>query len=166
MRKTTLAPAIALGGLFSLAAATSAYAQCTAISVVPTTINTAGHYCLTKNLSYKQNAGDAISILANDVVLDLGGYKLDNMKAARSTSAVGIAVFERRNVTIRNGVVRGFNYGILFGAMIPQNNEGALVEDVELDSNTAYGIDVSAHAPVVRRNRVISTGAGNPAANF
>ncbi len=151
-----------LGALGLSLAASSARAQCTAITAVPTTITTPGHYCLTKNLSYKTASGYAIVIQASDVLLDLGGYKLDNMKAARTTFASGIGFFERRNVTIRNGVIRGFWSGIEIGAMVPQNNEGALIENLEVDSNTQYGIYVSAHAGIVRQNRVISTGAGNP----
>ena len=52
--------------------------------------------------------GCVIEIAADGAILDLSGVYLDG----EGKGGVGVSVRDCRNVTIRNGVIRGFHYGI------------------------------------------------------
>jgi hypothetical protein len=61
----------------------------------------------------------------------------------------------QKNITIRNGIIRGFLEGIrLEGAPA----QGHLVEDIRSDHNYFVGIEVSGQGHLVRRNHVVATG--------
>ncbi|MFP5238193.1 MAG: hypothetical protein ACLGQW_00025 [Acidobacteriota bacterium] len=77
----------------------------TKIKSLPYTITSPGLYYLGGNLSYSA-AGYAITISANDVVLDLMGFELLGNPASH-----GIHV-NNNSVVIRNGAVRGFDTGV------------------------------------------------------
>ena len=108
------------------------------VSTLPYIASAQGHYCLTGNLSTAMTSGAAITIDANSVVLDLKGYKLGGLSAGPATIADGISVHIHSNVIVRNGLIRGFWKGVDFVGG-PDNNNN-IVENVVLDSNTAYGI--------------------------
>ena len=55
--------------------------DCTAITSPPYVIATQGVYCLTGNLSTSITTGSAIEIQANNVTLDLNGFKLGELVA-------------------------------------------------------------------------------------
>src|ERR1051325_6278239 len=76
--------------------------NCTAITGLPAVISTQGVYCLTRTLSTDITEGTAITIISNNVVLDLNGFTVAG-GAGLGTLAVGIGAFDARNVTIRNG---------------------------------------------------------------
>jgi hypothetical protein len=125
--------------------------DCTPITSLPATISTQGIHCLTGNLATDIASGNAITITANNVTLDLNGWKVGGQAAGPTTVAVGISS-SANNVTVRNGIVRGFHTGIaLFG-------RGAVVEDLLVDQSTAVGIDVQSEGAIVRRNQVVDTG--------
>ena len=77
----------------------------TPISSVPFTINTAGSYYLTGNLSV--TTGNAILISVDDVTLDLNGFTISSTAATASGTAISIPSGAKDNVTIRNGHIRG-----------------------------------------------------------
>jgi hypothetical protein len=141
-------------GLLALLAGSAVKAEttnCTPITSLPATINSQGVYCLTGHLTTSQTSGNAIYITAPNVVLDLNGWKVGGQGAGKGTTAIGI-FSSQLNVTIKNGIVRGFQYGIsLYGA-------GAVVEDILADQNTAVGIKVAGDGSIVRRNQVVNTG--------
>src|SRR5262245_57018630 len=99
---------IALAGLALAAPAHAETTQCTAITSVPYTITVPGIYCLIADLEYPSASGDAITIEANNVVIDLNGHKIGNLAAGLGTTAVGISAARRQNITIKNGTLRGF----------------------------------------------------------
>ncbi|MGA9852580.1 MAG: hypothetical protein WBR15_06580 [Gammaproteobacteria bacterium] len=143
------------------ALATSVQAEtvnCTPITSLPATITTPGIYCLTGNLGTSQSSGNAITITANYVTLDLNGHKLDGHTAGTGTTAIGISS-TGTDVTIKNGIVRAFYRGIyLTGA-------GAVVQDMLIDSNTFIGITADGIGSLVEHNQVVNTGgAGTGAA--
>src|SRR5262245_47728812 len=86
--------------------------NCTPITSLPAVITVQGIYCLTGNLNTAITSGTAITIDANNVVLDLNGFKLGGLAAGPGTLAFGIRAVNRANITIKNGTVRGFFYGI------------------------------------------------------
>lgn len=76
----------------------------TPISSAPIAISTRGSYYLTGNLTV--SSGDAIFINTDDVTLDLNGFTISSTANPASGSAV-VFTNIRRNVTIRNGHIRG-----------------------------------------------------------
>lgn len=81
----------------------------TRITSVPYTISAAGLYYLGSNLTHTGTT-DAITVIVDDVTLDLMGFNLSHTGAV--TTQRGIFMNGRANVEIRNGTIRGFNHGI------------------------------------------------------
>src|SRR5207244_1986247 len=109
----------------------------TAIAAVPFTITTPGIYCVTQEITTNLATGNAIQIDASNVVLDLNGHKLGNLTAGPGTTATGIHAVDRKNITIKNGSVRGFEFGVLLEDS--GNSSGHIVEDIRADVNTFTG---------------------------
>ena len=95
--------------------------NCTAIGALPAVISSPGAYCLTSNQLTNLASGDAIAIEASDVALDLNGFTIDNSAAGPTTTADGVFAANRRNVTIRNGVLRGFGHGVGLVGSLPNS---------------------------------------------
>jgi hypothetical protein len=130
--------------------------HCTAITVLPAVITVQGIYCFTADLTTAMTSGFAIDIQTNNVVLDLNGFKLGGLAAGPGTVAIGIRATNRQNITIKNGTIRGFWYGIYLddaGA-----SQGHVVEDIRADQNTAVGIAVGGAGTIIRNNQVVATG--------
>jgi nitrous oxidase accessory protein NosD len=138
-------------GLLAGAAVEAETIICTPITSLPAVISSQGVYCLTGHLATSQTTGHAIEITVPNVVLDLNGWKVGGQAAGKGTDAIGIHS-GGANVTMKNGIVRGFVIGIvLFGA-------GSVVEDVLADQNTDTGIAVWGEGSIVRRNQIVNTG--------
>ena len=128
------------------------HADCTIISALPATISSPGNYCLTSNLSASLSQ-DAITINADDVVIDLGGYEINNTS---SISVNGIYTADHSDITVRNGRITGtFNRAIYFYASAPSYTSRArsVIENmsIKMDSITA-GIDIKGKESIVRNN--------------
>jgi parallel beta-helix repeat protein len=133
--------------------------NCTAITSVPYTISVPGIYCLTGNLETDMTSGNAITINVNNVVIDLNGRKLGGGAAGAGTEANGIYAYLRKNITVKNGTIRGFYYGVLLDDTSPYTtSQGHIIEDIRADMNTAYGIYVSGRGNIIRNNQVVDTG--------
>ncbi len=132
--------------------------NCTPITSVPIIITAQGIYCLTGNLNTAITTGNAITINANSVVLDLNGFKLGGLAAGPGTQAKGIYLLNRQNITIKNGTVRGFHDGIVLADN--GSSSGHVVEDIRADQNTVVGIFVAGAGGIVRNNQVVDTGGG------
>jgi len=140
-----------------LLAASAAYAEttnCTAITSIPYTISSSGVYCLTGNLSMGRTTGRAIYIGADDVVLDLNGWTLEGT-GGLATQTTGIKAYKRKNITIRNGTIRGFFKAVYLEGL---KSQGHLIEDIQADGNTYAGLWIQGSNNIVRRNRVVNTG--------
>ncbi len=129
--------------------------NCTAITALPAIITVQGVYCFTGDLITSMTSGAAIDIQADNVVLDLNGFKLGGLGGGTGTGATGINSNNRQNITIKNGTVRGFLYGILLGG---SGSQGLIVEDIRADQNTYIGIYVLGDGNIVRNNQVVATG--------
>lgn len=130
---------------------------CTAITTLPHTISTPGIYCLTGSLSTAMAAGTAITINADDVVLDLNGHTLDGSSVGAGTNTWGIRASNRKNITIRNGTLRGFLTAVFVGGTGP-GPQGHVIEQLRVDGSTAIGLNVQGQGSVVRNNQVLRTG--------
>jgi hypothetical protein len=123
----------------------------TPIAAAPFTITTSGSYYLTKNVSVA--SGDAITINANDVTLDLNGFTISSTNANPVTGTGILIGNSLHNITISNGHISGaivfsagsysgsgFYNGIYFSAGPPQATRiyGVTVSGCKLN-----GIDLS-----------------------
>lgn len=128
---------------------------CTTISSLPMTISAPGAYCLRSNPApLTALSGSAISINADDVVLDLNGFKIEN--TAPANQMAGVSAVDRKGLIIRNGVIRGFYRGVYIsdtGASL-----GHLIDAIRADANRHAGIWVEGEASLVRRSQVTGTG--------
>jgi Right handed beta helix region len=129
---------------------------CRLILRVPRTITVPGHYCLLYDLATDVSHGAAITIAADDIVLDLGGRILDGSAAGPATEAVGIAAVGRSNITVRNGTVRGFFAGIQLTDQA--GSHGHVIEGVTAERNTSRGIEAEGASLRIRGNQVRQTG--------
>jgi hypothetical protein len=89
----------------------------TPITSLPFTINKPGNYYLPNDLKFS-GAGAAITVNADEVVVDLNQRSLIAEGAARSPFVgSGIVVLNHEDVVIQNGDINGFgNFGVLFDA--------------------------------------------------
>jgi hypothetical protein len=134
---------------------------CTAITSVPTTISKPGVYCMTRDLSSAETTGAAILITSGSVVLDLGDHVLSGLQAGTGTLADGIFAENLKNITIRNGTVRGFFGGIFLNQVTSGSSGGHLIENIHAESNRFYGIYAVGDGSIVRRNQALHTGGSS-----
>ena len=129
-------------------------------NTVGITISAPGTYCLATDviMAASFTSGNAITIAANYVTLDLRGHKVHGAAAGTATQAIGISAVGRRNVSVKNGTVWGFNIGISFLASSATTIAGYLVEGVRAELNRKIGIQVGGANSVVRHNVVANTG--------
>ncbi len=140
-----------------LSARTADPKLCRPVASVPLIISTSGIYCLSANLSFGKTRGTAIVINADNVTLDLTDRTLDGSAAGLSTKAAGISA-TGANVTIRNGIVRGFNVGLAL------TGSNATVRDLIAIQNKEVGISAAGPRSVIERNQILATG-GAPVTN-
>ena len=110
--------------------------NCTEITQpdIPLTITSSGVYCLTENIS---SGLTAITISANDVVLNLNGYLVDGSSVGSNTAQMGILCMGQKDVVITNGSIKGYFWGVLLN-----NCDGAQVTYLRTMSNYGSGIDM------------------------
>ena len=148
----------------------------TVIGSVPYTITTAGQSVLQKNLT--ANGTDGITVRAAMVAINLNGFTLTNTQANSNNSGIRI---ERSNVTVQNGTIVGFNWGVLtidssqdiiqnlqlinntIGVTIFRGGRGHLVQDCYIvgkgktSTDAAEGINIDSDASGVQvKNNHIS----------
>ena len=117
----------------------------TPISSVPVVITTSGSYYLTTNLNAV--SGNGITISANNVSLDLNGFAL-----TASGAGTGITLpSTQTNVTVRNGSVSGWVYGVV--------GNNAIVEHLTVSSCSSAGIRCTSSSQV--RNCICAGNSGN-----
>jgi parallel beta-helix repeat protein len=104
----------------------------TPIKSLPYTITAPGHYFVAGNLTA---TGSGITVNADNVTLDLMGF---TMAGPGSGSNNGIFIHQRRNVEIRNGVVKNFgSNGIQEGYI---GGRGHRIINMRVHNNGAFGI--------------------------
>ncbi|MBS0660998.1 MAG: hypothetical protein JSR82_22485 [Verrucomicrobia bacterium] len=142
----------------------TALLSCTPIAGAPVVITAPGRYRLARNLAVA--GGNVITIQSDDVTLDLAGFTISSAARPAAGTAITIAG-PRRNITIRNGIIRGVGgmqrCGFLFG--ISGGNPGSShirVADVEVIGMGVAGIALSASSPstLVERCRVRDCSVG------
>jgi Calx-beta domain len=132
---------------------------CLPIVVLPYTITAQGNYCLVQNLSTAQPSGNAITVASDFVSIDLKGFKIGGGAAGPGTQTNGVYAQNRKNVTVKNGNIRGFLRAVFLqdtsGTFT--TSQGHLVEAIRADGNTYVGIHVQGRGSSVRNNQVVAT---------
>ncbi len=133
--------------------------NCTPITTLPYVITVQGVYCFTGNLATTMGFGNAIEIKTNNVTIDMNGWKLGGLAAGPGTQTIGIFADQRKNITIRNGVIRGFYMGVDLKDASPfTTSQGHLIEDIRADKNLWVGFRIIGRGNTVRRNQIVATG--------
>src|SRR4051794_37566268 len=147
---------VLLFGSILSAQAQLAVPPCKAITALPAIINASGIWCLQKDLTSTATTGNAIDVQAGAVTLDLNGFTITG-SLSNSTQAIGIHSLNRRNVTMRNGTIRGFRIGISLEGASAMNN---VIQDMHIDQQRLTGIDVQQTVrTAIRNNQVTNIGA-------
>lgn len=134
---------------------TAANPPCTAITYAPYNIIEEGIYCFSGNLAVSITTGNAITIEVDNVVIDLNGWSLDGLIPRKG---VGIYAYQRKNITIRNGTIRGFQRGVWLKDDDPFIiSQGHLVEDVRADKCAFAALQIEGSDNIARRNQVVDT---------
>jgi hypothetical protein len=102
----------------------------TPISSLPFGVNSSGSYYLTTNLVATPGA---ISIFAENVTLDLNGFTIDGL----SNAPFAVIVYSGKNLTVRNGTIRGFSSG---GTAVDGRSTICRFEGVQLTMNAGTGL--------------------------
>jgi hypothetical protein len=136
---------------------------CRTIPSLPYTITEPGHYCLAQDSSTAITNGNAITIEADFVTLDLGGHRLSGDEAGPATQANGIYALNRKNITIANGGIRGY-----FQAVFLEDDSGTLtaseghgIQNLRADGNIHAGIHVQGRGTVIRDNVIAMAGGSD-----
>lgn len=162
MRWTVRTLAI-FGAVCWSAGAASAATCAKTITAVPCTITTSGNYTLSANLSTTAATGAAITVSVDFVLLDLGGFKLEDTATATTITTDGVTSANHKGVTIRNGTIRGFYRGVYLSSTGTGSTH--LVDGLTVDASRFAGIWVEGAGSVVRNNRVSNTGGTTTATN-
>src|SRR5688572_30010998 len=129
---------------------------CIEIQVLPTNITVPGTYCLYNDLVGAYTGGSLLDINADDVVLDCNGHTIRTTEPTNGTSAI-YAPGSRRNVTIRNCVLDGFNTGILLVGSVEPGALGNRIQDNVIVHSRTTGIYTIGSGNVMERNRISQT---------
>jgi hypothetical protein len=116
----------------------------TKITTVPYTISNPGFYYLTGNLTYSGTPGNAITVNASHVTIDLMGFSLTN---AGDLNAFGIYMSGKTNVEVRNGTVRSFAMGIREDSNVNGGNHRVI--NVRAEANLS-GISLAGYGHIVK----------------
>lgn len=134
---------------------------CQPITGIPTTLVEPGVYCLRHHSTNSSSSGTMIEISADNVTLDLGGWTLDGSGAGHDTIATGISAFNRKNITVQNGTVRGFRTAIDL-----TQGSGHVVTRVRAEGNTQFGIVIKSAGSLIHDNLILNTGGSTAGSVF
>lgn len=128
-------------------------------------ISDPGSYYLTGNLTIPGDSFDAIDIDANNVTLDLRGFTImSTKKIASNNTGVSANFIGVTNVTIRNGNIVGFVYGVLSRAD-QTTIENMTISDSRMRAINVLGNGSNSFSTVIRNNVIYNTTEsqnGNP----
>ncbi len=130
------------------------------------TISQAGSYYLTRNITVA--SGDAITITANNVTLDLNGFTIASTQPTANTNSAILLSGGRTNIAIYNGHISsrvtnnlagvysgsGFSYGIYYSVDPPFN---VRVKGVDVVGVLAGGIYLAAGKPTAVESCTVTT---------
>jgi hypothetical protein len=149
---------LAFAALLSAPAARAAqsYNNCAGtIAGVPTTIVASGTWCLDADIATSMTSSAAITVNADNVVIDCNDFLLDGSGGGANSTAVAIQSGGHSNITIRNCRIKGFYRGAWFQG---PGSAGHVVENNLFDGNLYAAVELEGDGSTIRRNRIFSTG--------
>jgi hypothetical protein len=155
LRLALLAP-LALLALHARPAAAETL-TCTNVTVLPTTISAAGHYCLNSNFT-QAFAASPVTINASNVVLDCNDHTITNSGTGVPN---GITVNNQSQVTIRNCNISTFGRGIALYETVVGASRNNHVEHNDVRKSKVAGIQVGGSANLVEYNRISENVGGS-----
>lgn len=161
-------PGIRLAGCISMyvlslcAPDAAAAVTCIPISSLPAVITSPGQYCLTKNLSAKhvqEHEVAAIWIQADNVDIDFRGHAIDGSEAV---VLIGVTAEDHSHISIHNGTIRGFLYGVLLFDNSPgySATSGHLISHVTFGHIQSVAIQIAGTGTEIRNNLFRWSGEG------
>lgn len=150
---------LALVALVLASAEVAAADPCAVLSNLPAKITTPGNYCLGSTLRLETPTEAAITIEADAVVLDLRGQTLEAGPGSALRKA-GIFASGRRGVTVRNGLVSGFDRGI---ALEGSAGGSHLIERVRIENSRDTGLTLEGRGNVTRKTQIVGAAGGEQA---
>ncbi|MFL9674283.1 hypothetical protein ACXUPC_30175 [Pseudomonas marginalis] len=137
------------------------YDDATIIESIPYTISRPGNYRLDRSLNSDRNG---IEILASNVTIDLNQNTITGPTDGDNTG-FGIFSFGQSNITIKNGRIRGFQYGVYLSGLSDLATHSSmlegrdhLVEGMNIRFSTFRGIRVEGENSVISDNMVSDIG--------
>jgi Right handed beta helix region len=122
------------------------------IREIPFIITSPGEYELERDFSVDSNEAAITVTHTANVVVDLKRHTLAN----RATWGIGIVVEASEFVTVKNGTVYGFGYGVKFDA----HSRNAMVNKIIL-ANEGIGISTASNNSTIEGCFMSGTGAGS-----
>jgi hypothetical protein len=129
----------------------------TAITETPVRISAPGVYRLTSDLDFAALRGAAVEVEADGVTIDLNGRTLSGTADAE-TLAIGVHAVGRSNITITNGRITGFYFGIDVRASTDGSSQSHVVSNVTLARNLYFGMRVVGSDCEIRHCTITDTG--------
>jgi hypothetical protein len=161
VRTSSIRPMLALAALSAAMlgpGAAPAAAACTRITRLPFTAATSGTYCLVRSLSTET---EGITIAADNVAIDLHGFGLTRtgslLAPATRVHDAGVKAVNRRNITLRNGHIQGFGYGVLISDSAGRS-QGHVIERLRVTGSRQAGIALTGTRSLITACRVEKTG--------
>lgn len=136
--------------------------KCSPVNDPSVPITAPGNWCLNANV-----VGRGVVIDADDVVLDLRGFSIIDdgtatQPAESSGRVAGVLAQNHDNITVRNGIIRGFDLGVQLG--FPAGvRRGLVVEDLLVLDSKSVGISALVYESAIIRNNTVAGVAGNTA---
>ena len=143
--------------LFLFSVSDAAASETTIIDRLPYRISSSGAFQFSGDLHFDQDRGAAILVEVDDVTIDLNGKTLSGT-ADGDTLAIGIQGNGRSNVTITNGRIAGFYFGIDLRAPADSGTHSHVISDLVLSRNQYFGMRVVGADSEVRWCTIIDTG--------
>ena len=134
------------------------------ITNLPAIINAPGVYVLHSDIEINLQSGPALTIAADNVVIDFNGHTISNTQPGATTEAYGVYSLDRANLTVRNGQIKGFNIGVFLNGG-DKLSYGNVVEDMSIDRSSSSGIYLFGAHSIVRRCEVTKIGGSTLATN-
>lgn len=132
------------------------------ITSLPFAITQPGNYSLAANLHSASGAG--ISINCDDVVIDFRGFSIA-APFSGSAAGYGVSAFNKERITIKNGAISGFMYGVYLSDLADSvrpngsfDGGGHTVECLDIRRCTFRAIRVEGNGNVVRNNSIREIG--------
>lgn len=154
LMRPMLAFALLLSATCAPASALADMTNCTTISALPATISVPGHYCLGTSLTTAASSGFAITVLANNVVLDCNENEITYTGIVGLTAIRGNA---RSDVEVRH--CRLINFGRGFDFL--SNSRRIWIHDNVVTGAKIAGISASGRDNEISSNLVTDTSGPN-----